>query len=65
MPERHITDNDVCAVLTRCNITGCRHTNDGKVFAAEGLDLDDQLLRIPVVVHEQRNVIIVVTAIEL
>jgi hypothetical protein len=65
MPERHITDNDVCTVLAHCNITECRQTREGNVFAAEGLDLDDRLLRIPVVVHEQRNVIIVVTATEL
>ncbi|MGF7210731.1 hypothetical protein GGE65_005339 [Skermanella aerolata] len=65
MPERNITYEDVKAVLSACVVTGIRQNKLGPVWAAEGTDLDDRFLRIPVAVKELRGTIIVVSAIEL
>ena len=65
MPERNISKDDIKVVLANCCVTEIRESNLGPVWAAQGVDLDDRSLRIPVAVKQNRNAIIIVSAIEL
>ncbi|MGF7173368.1 DUF4258 domain-containing protein [Azospirillum doebereinerae] len=66
MPEREITDRDVRTVLETClEITQIRENDQGPVWSVEGHDLDGRRLRICVAVKARRNIVIVVTTIEL
>lgn len=63
MPERDITEDDVEAALSECRITERRENELGEVWAAEGEDLDERTLRIPVAIRQRDNAIIIVSTI--